>query len=67
MSGITGGTTNRVMRMARPASQSRQKKRSVPAKVSAALVPAGGMREADFQSNGLYYRAPRARKPRGHA
>src|SRR5215831_12823814 len=65
MSGITGGTTRRVMRMAKPASQSRQKKRSVPANVSAALVPAGGMGEAGFQSDGLYYRAPHARKPSG--
>ena len=51
ISGITGGTTKSVSRMAKPASQSRQKKRRVPPDVAAAFVTAGGMCEADFQSD----------------
>src|SRR6516162_4702826 len=44
MSGITGGTARSVMRMARPASQSRQKKCSVLPNALPTGVRAGAMR-----------------------
>ncbi len=49
--GMMGGTTNSVSRIARPASQSRQKKRRLLPCIAAAFDSEGGMRAADFQNH----------------